>query len=89
MKHIIKTNGNVEDFSTRKLQKSITHSLYAVHAADEEIETITARVCEAITDWIANKHEVSTKDIRAAVTRELAKYDKDAAVLYKKHKDLW
>lgn len=89
MKHIIKMNGTVQDYSSNKLRKSITHSLYAVHVTDDEAASITTEVSAAITNWLANKHEVSTKDIRAAVTRELAKYNKDAAVLYKKHKDLW
>ena len=89
MKHIVKSNKRVQDFSMQKLQKSIMYSLQAVHATDEEIEHAVFQVSGAVSSWLDNKHEVTTKDIRTFTTRELAKYNKDAVVLYKKHKDLW
>lgn len=89
MKHVIKTAGNIQNFSVTKLEKSIASSLVAVHAPSEDIPNITTQVCATVTAWLENKHEVSTIDIRTATAKELAKYNKDAAVLYKKHKDIW
>jgi transcriptional regulator NrdR family protein len=85
VKHVIKTSGKIEDFSITKLQKSVQASLHAVHSADDATEEVIQKVVE----WLKNKHEVSSLDIRTFVAKELAKYNKDAAVLYKNHRDMW
>lgn len=89
MKHVIKISGKIEDFSKTKLQKSVRSSLHAVHCADDASEEIVQKVLTSFAEWLKNKHEVSTLDIRAFVAKELAKYNKDAAVLYKNHRDMW
>jgi transcriptional regulator NrdR family protein len=89
MKHVIKSTGKVQIYSSTKLQKSIARSLLAVHVAEEDVADITSKVSTAVMAWLDNKYEVSTVDIRTIASRELAKYSKDAAVVYKKHKELW
>ena len=64
MKHVIKSSKRVQDYSVKKLQTSITCSLQAVHATGEVVKHIPAVVGTAVSDWLNNKHELTTKDIR-------------------------
>ena len=89
MKHLIKASGSVQVFSANKLQNSIIASLHAVHKNAADTQEISVKVTQEVVNWLHNKQEVSSVDVRTAAAASLAKYDKDAAVVYKKHKDMW
>jgi transcriptional regulator NrdR family protein len=89
MKHVIKESGLIEVYSATKHRQSIVKSLQAVDAPDAQIDSIAEAVLIAANIWLTNKHEVTYKDIRAFTARQLEKHDKNAAIVYKKHKDIW
>lgn len=89
MIHVIKSSGTSEEYVAAKQQLSIVKSLLAVHEEPGTTERIAAAVMDRVTLWLANKHEVTSLDLRTVSANELAKHNKDAAVVYKKYKDIW
>ena len=89
MKHVIKNDGQVEAFNSKKLAFSIEKTLIANHYGANKARIIAEAVTSSIVEWLKVKTEVTYKDIRSQVTKHLAKHDKGAAIFYKKHKDLW
>lgn len=89
MKHVIKNTGKVQSFNSKKLVKSIEHTLLSNHYAPDQAKTIAQKVNQGVVEWMTKKTEVTYKDIRAQAAKQLAKIDKNAAFLYKKHKELW
>lgn len=85
--YIIKRRGKrpTEVFSRDKLHASITAACLSVHTPDGQAEATADKVCSAVIDWLGNKPEVTSEDIRRKATTVLAKYHTEAAHLYKHH----
>lgn len=89
MNHVIKASGLIESFSHRKLQRSVDLSLLSCRLNIKEATKISTVIANNSQEWIKHKHEVTTKDIRAYVFKQLKIYSEDAAIVYKYIKDIW
>ena len=85
---IVKRRGRKEKFDERKIYASC----YAACLSSHLDRKYTERVCEAVTkhikSWIKNKKIISSSQIFKIVEKTLRKHDRDAAFMYKTHRDI-
>lgn len=89
MKHIVKRAGHSEKYDNRKLYASIYAAALAVREPAGSAELIAREVVEQVEDWLADKREVTSNDIRQQASRHLAVINPDAAIQYKHHRIIW
>jgi hypothetical protein len=53
-----------------------------------EVELVADKVTGEIDDWLKTKKQVSSQEIFEQAVDTLAKYNPDAAFMYKTHRDL-
>lgn len=90
MTHIIKRRGarQYETFSRKKLEKSIVAACLSVHAAEGSAETAATAVGKEVAEWLANRPEVTSEDIRRVAAKALEFHNPDAAYYYAQHKHI-
>ena len=88
MTHIVKRRGHKEKFDVRKLYASIYAACFSAHVPKEEAEATSNLVTREINKWIDKKKEVSSDEIFRQVGEELGHLNKDAAFMYKTHRDI-
>jgi transcriptional regulator NrdR family protein len=81
-------NRGAESFDREKLHGSIYAACLSVQSVDGLAKDTAERVCNTLTDWLRNKPEVTSSDIRHQVTKALEPLHPDAAYLYKHHKQM-
>ena len=89
MKHVYKNNGTIDAFNLKKINISIYKTMIASQINHNKAKQISQDVSQELETWMARKTNVTYLDIRKQVTIRLGKYDKNIAILYDKHKDLW
>lgn len=87
MTYVVKRQGKrpTEAFNPDKLRASILATCRAVKAPEGQAETTAQAVCDAVTQWLEDKPEVTSGDIRRKAAEILTKYHPEAAHLYKHH----
>ncbi len=88
MKYVIKRDGHTETYDPTKTHASIYATLLATGEPHTQAQLITHRVVSSIDAWISNKHEVTTHDIRAEITRHLSIIRPQAGHVYAYHRIL-
>ncbi len=85
---IIKRSGKrpSEKFNRQKLHSSIVAACLSVRVPEGQAEMIGNIVCSNVEEWLANRPEVTSNDIRIAATRHLTKHHPEAAYLYEQHR---
>ena len=85
---IVKRRGHKEKFDERKVYASC----YAACLSSHLNRNYTEKICEVVTKyikaWVKTKKEVSSTHIFKMVEKTLKKYNKDAAFMYKTHRDI-
>lgn len=83
--HIIKSGGKrpSEDYSKEKLHASLVAACLSVHATIAQSENTAKAVTDSVEDWLQNKPEVTSQDIRNMASQFLNIYNPDAAYIYK------
>jgi hypothetical protein len=71
-----------ESFDVVRLHGSVLRACMAVRAFEGESHDIAERVCKHVIDWLENKTEVSSEDIRRICSSKLAIYHPEAAYMY-------
>lgn len=89
MKHIIKDYGGVELYDPSKLQSSIKRTLISCQVERKMAEEQSKKITDDFSNWLKPKSEITSLDIRSKVANMLIEYNKNAAILYKNHKELW
>lgn len=89
MKHVHKYNSHIEPFDPKKIANSVYKTLISNQIDHQKATQISQKIAKDITIWMTKKTEVTHLDIRRQVAINLTKYDKNIAILYEKHKDLW
>ncbi|MDN5819720.1 MAG: hypothetical protein L0H38_03135 [bacterium] len=81
---IIKRGGKrpSEEFSSNKLQNSVSAACLSVRSQEGLADDVAARVCQAVSMWCQEKPEVTSNDIRRVAGQHLEKYHPEAAYLY-------
>ena len=77
-----------ELFSRAKLQASIYAACLSVRSLDGLAKDTSESVCNSVVDWLHNKPDITSGDIRRQAEKALAVLHPDAAYLYKHHKQI-
>lgn len=88
MKHIVKRAGHAETYDARKLYASVYSSCLAVRESQQTAEIIADKVCKRFEDWLGQKHEVTSADIRHRAAELIGDFNQDAAWIYKHHRNV-
>jgi hypothetical protein len=84
--HIIKRlTGFVEPYNERKLYTSVHAACLAVRTPIGEAEVTAAKICEHVLEWLKNRLEVTSLDVRYRTAKHLEIYNPDAAYAYLHH----
>lgn len=85
--YIVKQRGKrpTEAFQPDKLHASILNTCLSVQTPEGQAEATAEKVTTAVADWLSDKPEVTSEDIRRKATAVLEKYHPEAAHLYKHH----
>ncbi len=85
---IIKRGGSrpTEKFLRDKLHRSIVAACLSVKAPEGQAEAAADAVCDKVIDWLQQRPEVTSHDIRVVTTRHLKSYHPEAAYLYEQHR---
>lgn len=83
--HVVKRAGHSEPFIEEKLHASLNSAALSVRALEGEAELLAARVSSAVSDWVHDKAEVTSLDVRAVATGLLSELHEDAAYAYDTH----
>lgn len=87
MAYVVKRKGQrpSEAFTPEKLHASIVAACLSVRSPEGEAETIAHSVCSHIEQWLEEKPEVTSDDLRRKASEALASLHPEAAYLYKHH----
>ena len=86
--HIVKRRGHKEKFDERKVYASCYAACLSSHMPHERAEIVAANVSRAIKKWVHSRAAVTSDQIFRELGKALAKYDKDAAFMYRNHRDI-
>lgn len=76
-----------ENFSHSKLYDSLICALRSANSHPGEAHDAAKKVCELVADWLQERPEVTSQDIRRIATKHLSFYHTDAAYLYAQNKN--
>ena len=85
---IVKRRGHEEEFDERKVYASCYSACLSTHIKHMEAEKICEKVSKEIKTWAKKKMEVDSSEIFKKVTLCIEKHNKDAAFMYKTHRDI-
>ena len=85
---IVKRKGHCEIYDDKKVYGSCYFACRSSHLNEKESESISNKVCKSVNKWVKSKKEVSSNTIFRHITKELKKYNKDAAFMYETHRDI-
>lgn len=86
--HIVKRRGHRERFDERKVYASCYAACLSSHMAHERAEVIAGNVTRIINKWVRTKATVTSGQVFREIGRVLARYDRDAAFMYRHHRDI-
>ncbi|MBI4021378.1 MAG: hypothetical protein HY369_03980 [Candidatus Aenigmarchaeota archaeon] len=86
--HVVKRQGHKERFDERKVYASCYAACLSSHVPHREAEKICEKVSRGVKTWIAAKPAVTADQLFKEVTRQIAKHHKDAAFMYRTHRDV-
>jgi len=86
MKYVIKASGELEHYDNKKLFASIYRTCLACDIDHTHATDIARQVSKGANEWLGNKTEVSSHDIRAHAHASLRKLNKQAGCLYAHHR---
>ena len=87
-KHIVKRRGHTERFDERKVYASCYAACLASHVPHQEAERICAKVSKEVKSWIRTKKTVTSDQIFRETGKVMGKHHKDAAFMYRTHRDI-
>lgn len=88
MTHIVKRKGHKQEFDEKKVYGSIYAACLSTRINKEEAENIAGLVTKEVTKWIDEKEDISSDGIFKKAGEELQGLNKDAAFMYKTHRDI-
>jgi len=88
VQHIIKRRGKTQDYDERKVYASCYRGCMNSHIPKEKSEEIADQVTKKVTEWINSKETTDSQEIFYKVIELLNQINKDAAFMYKTHRDI-
>ncbi len=88
--YIVKSGGlhQSELFDPLKLHSSLMAACLAVRSLEGEAHMTAQRIVEKVIDWLDNKTEVTSDDVRRVAANNLQTYQPEAAYIYETYKDI-
>lgn len=86
--HIVKRKGHKQEFDERKVYASVFAACLSAHVLHEEAENISGLVTREVKKWIEDKDEVTSGQLSKQGAEELEHLNKEAAFMYKTHRDI-
>lgn len=88
--HVVKSGRgkHPESFNEDKLHKSIAAACVSSSTPVGQAESIARRVVSEVNEWLENRPEVTSADIRRIAARYLKTYHPDASYLYEHHRSI-
>ncbi len=88
---IVKRHGHghhaqTEHFEREKMHKSIVAACLSCGVPTGHAESIARRITDEVVDWLRDKPEVTSEDLRRTATHYLKTHHPDAAYLYEHHR---
>ncbi|MFZ1301697.1 MAG: ATP cone domain-containing protein [Candidatus Microsaccharimonas sp.] len=88
---IVKHHGHghharIEEFDREKLHKSIVAACLSCGVPTGHAESIARHITDEVVDWLSDKPEVTSEDLRITATHYLKTHHPDAAYLYEHHR---
>jgi transcriptional regulator NrdR family protein len=83
MIHVLKSDGRIVSYQLNKVLQSIVKSLKTVNHEEQTIQLAAKEVIIELHEWLSNKNEITTNDIRATVSQSLEKINPEAASFYR------
>ena len=77
-----------EPFSLDKVKASVYAAFLSVHSQDGVARDTAESIANTIAQWLHNKPEVTSLDIRNRVTALITPIHPDAAYIYQHHKQI-
>lgn len=87
-KIVVKRKGHSEEFDEKKTYGSIYWACKSSHLHSQKCEEISEKVLEELKKEIKNHNAVDSDTIFKFISRELTKHSKDAAYMYRTHRDI-
>lgn len=88
MTHIVKRKGHKQEFDERKLYASVYSACLSAHILHEEAENIASLVTSEVKKRIEGHDEVTSDQVSRYAGQELEHLNKEAAFMYKTHRDI-
>ena len=84
---IVKQGGQrrSESFAHEKLHASVVAACLSVRTPEGQAELIADKVCSSVSDWLTDKTEVTSHDIRSITAKHLHTHHPDAAYMYEQY----
>lgn len=88
--YVVKSGGlhESEIFDPLKLHGSLMAACLAVRSLEGEAHMTAQKITERVIDWLDNKTEVTTDDVRRIAASSLQTYQPEAAYMYETYKDI-
>ena len=83
MRVVVKSNGKIEKFDYKKLQRSLI-----VKSPEGQSNEFVKKTLLEFADWQKNKPEITSDDIRRQASGILQKIHPEAAYIYKNFKSI-
>lgn len=88
--HVVKrgTHQHGEPFDSAKLHKSIVAACLSAGTPSGHAESTARRVVDEVLEWVNNRPEITSDDIRRIAAKSLRTYHPDASFLYEHHRTM-
>lgn len=88
--YIIKRGGRrpTEAFTASKLHASVLAACLSVRTPEGEAETLAGKIVGHVGEWLEQKAEVTSNDLRRIAGFHLTKYHPEAAYFYEQHTNI-
>lgn len=87
-KKVVKRKGHFEEFDEKKAYGSVYWACKSSHLGAEKCELISQKVVDSLKQKTSDKKEVNSDEIFEFISKELEKHHKDAAYMYRTHRDI-
>jgi transcriptional regulator NrdR family protein len=86
--HVVKNSHHrhPEPFDRDKLHTSVVAACLSAGAPGGSAESTARRVVDEVVEWLENRPEVTSNDIRRVTAQALRTYHPDASFLYEHHR---
>lgn len=88
MQHVVKRHGRKERFDERKLYGSCYAACMACRIHEKGCEDIASGVTKVVKKWLSKRKAVDSTQILEVAHKELKKLHKEAAYMYRTHREI-